>query len=318
MRLNWYREMNDNLISVIVPNYNHSKFLRQRLDSVLTQSYQKIEIIILDDCSTDDSKKIIEDYRQYNEVSHIIYNSSNSGNTFCQWKKGIELAIGDFIWIAESDDLADPSFLENCMKVFEKNSTVGIVYSQSLSINENGDNGESWFSHTKSLDSCLWCNDFYMNGFDFSQKYMLFQNSIPNASAVVFKRLLCLESGKINTSYKINGDWDLYTRILALSDIGFISQNLNFFRQHNKNGSIVNVKNGNNISEYYKLLKNWKIIFKLESSLYSIISQHIFNVWNEQYQKSLMKVLRHNFFKIFKSALNADKFIFKRFFRAYL
>jgi transposase-like protein len=204
------------------------------------------------------------------------------------------------------------------MKVFEKNSTLGIVYSQSLSINENGDIGASWFNHTQSLDSDLWCNDFYMNGFDFSKKYMLFQNSIPNASAVVFKRLLCVKSGLINTSYKINGDWDLYTRILASSDIGFISQDLNFFRQHNKKGSTVNVKNGNNIHEHYKLLTNWKIIFKLESSLYSKISQHIFDNWNEQHQKSIIKVMQNNFFKIFKSAIYADKFIFERFFRAYL
>lgn len=76
-------------VSVIVPNYNHALFLEQRIESILNQTFQDFEVIILDDCSTDNSKKIIEKYRTHPKVSKIIYNDVNSGNTFKQWNTGI-------------------------------------------------------------------------------------------------------------------------------------------------------------------------------------------------------------------------------------
>ena len=100
-------------VSVIIPNYNHAPFLKQRIESVLNQSFQDFEMILIDDCSTDGSREIIESYRNNPHVSHIVYNDSNSGSAFLQWNKGIELAKGDWIWVAESDDYAEPTFLEH-------------------------------------------------------------------------------------------------------------------------------------------------------------------------------------------------------------
>ena len=92
------------LVTVIIPNYNHAKYLRQRIDTVLNQTYTSFEVIILDDCSTDNSKDIILSYKDNPHISNIVLNSENSGSTFKQWNKGFELAKGDYIWIAESDD----------------------------------------------------------------------------------------------------------------------------------------------------------------------------------------------------------------------
>ena len=100
------------LVSVIVPNYNHAPYLRQRLDSIFNQTYKNFEVIILDDCSTDNSKEIIEEYRNRPQFSHVVYNEINSGSPFKQWAKGFELAQGEYIWIAESDDWAELNFLE--------------------------------------------------------------------------------------------------------------------------------------------------------------------------------------------------------------
>ena len=73
------------LVSVIIPNYNHAPFLKERIDSVLNQSFDNFEVIILDDKSTDHSKEVIESYRNHEKVVHIEYNSQNSGSTFKQW-----------------------------------------------------------------------------------------------------------------------------------------------------------------------------------------------------------------------------------------
>ncbi|MFM7682036.1 MAG: glycosyltransferase family 2 protein, partial [Bacteroidota bacterium] len=78
-----------NLVSVIIPNYNHALYLKQRIDSVLQQTYPNFEVIILDDKSMDNSHEIIESYRNHPKVVHIEYKEINSGSTFKQWQKGL-------------------------------------------------------------------------------------------------------------------------------------------------------------------------------------------------------------------------------------
>jgi len=125
------------LVSVIIPNYNHSKYLQQRIDSVLNQSFQDFELIILDDCSTDDSKQRIESYRRHPKLSQIVYNDQNSGSTFLQWDKGLRLAKGDYIWIAESDDLVELNFLHEAINVLKTNNKIGIFQSGSYLIDKD-------------------------------------------------------------------------------------------------------------------------------------------------------------------------------------
>ena len=115
-------------ISVIVPNYNHARFLRQRIDSILNQTYQDFELILLDDCSTDNSRGVLESYSDNPHVTHIVYNERNSGSAFMQWDKGIQLSQGNWIWIAESDDWAEPDFLKRMASVVAEHPSCGLVY----------------------------------------------------------------------------------------------------------------------------------------------------------------------------------------------
>ena len=116
------------MISVIVPNFNHARYLEKRLESVLTQTYQNIELIILDDCSSDNSIDIINKYKTNQKVSSIVLSNVNSGSPFKQWSRGIEIAKGDYIWIAESDDYCDNTFLEKCLAPFETDMSLVMVF----------------------------------------------------------------------------------------------------------------------------------------------------------------------------------------------
>src|SRR6266404_3431860 len=98
-------------VSVVIPNYNHARFLRRRIESVMNQSFQDFEVILLDDCSTDESRSILSEYAADPRVK-IEFNEKNSGSTFKQWNKGVRLARGEYVWIAESDDYADERLLE--------------------------------------------------------------------------------------------------------------------------------------------------------------------------------------------------------------
>ena len=117
------------LVSVIVPNYNHARYLEQRLDTVFNQTYQNFEVIILDDKSTDNSLEVINKYKDNPHLAQIVVNEQNTGSPFKQWDKGINLAKGELIWIAESDDYNELTFLEELITEWSKHKNVVVAFS---------------------------------------------------------------------------------------------------------------------------------------------------------------------------------------------
>lgn len=220
------------LVSIIVPCFNHSKYLYDRLQSIFNQSYQNFELILLDDASTDGSGKILESYKEHPKVSNCIINDTNSGSTFHQWNKGVNLAKGELIWIAESDDIADKNFLKNLIPEFESNPNLTLAYTQSFRMNANGEITGTWKSYTDDLDKNKFENNFTIDGMKYIRSFLNKKNTIPNASAVIFKRKNFYEVGASDPQLKYIGDWDLWYRLLSKGDIYFDSQCLNYFRYH--------------------------------------------------------------------------------------
>ena len=210
--------------SVIIPNYNHAEFLNQRIESVLNQTHKDFEIIILDDCSNDNSRIIIETYRTHPQIQHIVYNQENSGNTFHQWAKGIALATSEYIWIAESDDYIENSFLEEADRCFEENKKVGLFRCGTSLVNERG---ETLYVIEKEGESKI------IEGKSFLFNEMTITNSLCNASAIVFaKKYVELPLKMDILSMRYCGDWLFWSKILLQSDIFLFNKNLNYFRRH--------------------------------------------------------------------------------------
>lgn len=224
------------LISIIVPNYNHAAFLKQRLDSIFNQTYQNFEVILLDDCSTDASAEILIEYAKNSKTSQCIFNEMNSGNTFKQWAKGISLAKGEYIWIAESDDFCESNFLEKLMPLFQKNSDVVLAYCQSNRVNERGEKTGNWITHTNDLDVSFFLNDFMMDGNEFIEKNLIYKNVIPNASGVLLRKESAVQAGYLDLEPVLRtcGDWLFYYKLITNNKIAYIGQSLNNFRYHQK------------------------------------------------------------------------------------
>jgi glycosyltransferase involved in cell wall biosynthesis len=222
------------LVSVIVPNYNHEKYLVKRLESILNQTFQDFEIILLDDCSPDDSKEILLKYAKNSKISHCVFNETNSGNTFVQWNKGIDLAKGKYIWIAESDDFAENTFLEELVDYFNQNQDLTLVYCQSNKADENDVITGSWLEFTNVFDQERFLNDFTIDGNLFIEKFLIYKNVIPNASGVLFLKERALELGPLDTDIEMRycGDWLFYIKLITNQRIGFVSKSLNNFRYH--------------------------------------------------------------------------------------
>ncbi|MCI8778348.1 MAG: glycosyltransferase family 2 protein [Bacilli bacterium] len=101
------------LISIIIPVYNTEDYLDKCLSSIINQTYKNIEIIIIDDGSTDNSKKIIKQYM--NKDCRISYYYQNNSGVAIARNSGIDKAQGDYIAFIDSDDYIDLTFIEKCM-----------------------------------------------------------------------------------------------------------------------------------------------------------------------------------------------------------
>ena len=227
---------NQPLISVIVPNYNHEKYLTKRLDTIFNQSYSNIEVILLDDCSTDNSREILSKYALEKKVSHCVFNTVNSGNTFKQCKKGVDLAKGDFIWIAESDDYCDSDFLEKLIVSLLSDEEVVLSYCQSNRVNQYEEVTGNWKTHTDDLDVKQFSEDFALEGNIFIEKYLIYKNVIPNASAVLLRKKTITEINFFDndTILKYCGDWQLYFQLLVNHKVSFLANSFNNFRYHSE------------------------------------------------------------------------------------
>ncbi|WP_170852647.1 glycosyltransferase family 2 protein [Sphingobacterium wenxiniae] len=242
-------------VSVITPNYNHAPYLKERIDSVLNQTYQDIEVIILDDCSTDGSREIIEGYRNHPHVTNIVFNKSNSGSTFKQWEKGIELAQGEWVWIAESDDWCESNFLEELMyHIGRSEEQLSIAFCQSYYYYM-----ETGLLRTLELPRKLVqiiSKDFFI------QERLLPNNLIMNASMAIFKRELYWEVSPYYKDFRFCGDWVFWAELSLLGDVLELGKHLNYFRKHGRDVTGKVNKSGYNFIEELKALTYFKNVLR--------------------------------------------------------
>ena len=226
-------------VSVVIPNYNYARYLKKRIKSILRQTYPIYELIILDDKSSDGSDKIIESEIQriksrYPELRvQFVRNEKNSGKAISQWKKGFELATGDFVWIAEADDLSKRSFLEEVMKGFD-DSKVVLSYTESSIINSYGLMLAPNFRWSRDKEKTGHYKKSYIkDGKKEIEEIMAIRCTIPNVSAVVFRNnKKYLEYLDEALRFDQVGDWYFYAKILEYGKISYNKKSLNKFRIH--------------------------------------------------------------------------------------
>ena len=231
------------LVSVIIPNYNHAAFIVERLDSIVNQTYKNIEIIVLDDCSKDNSVEIIKEYsKQYPELIRVVINEVNSGNVFKQWRKGLNLAKGEIIWICESDDLVEPSFLKTLYKYFVDRSIM-IAFGRIQFIDDKGAQFDGLDGYRQGAEASIWgtsvmrpANEWFANGFGV-------RNIIPNVGGCLIRNQRITDDvWEHAEQFKILGDWYLYARLSGSGQLVFDPMAVSYFRQHGNNTSVTSFK----------------------------------------------------------------------------
>lgn len=218
------------LVSVVVPSFNHARYLPRRLASVSGQTLQDLEVILVDDASGDGSVEVARHHRDPRLV--VLTSPVNSGSPFATWNRGIEAATGRYVWIAESDDAADPRFLEVLVGILEARPDVGLAYSQSSLVGADDEELGSNEPYQAFLHPARWKRDYFARGRDECRRFLVRMNTIPSASAVVFRRELALEVGLADPAFRLSGDHDLWVRMLLRSDLAYVAEPLAVFRRH--------------------------------------------------------------------------------------
>ena len=277
---------NPKKVSAVIPNYNYARYLIERIDSILLQSYPIYELIILDDKSKDNSVEVIRKKIEQIKIDYpdvivkFIENEENSGNVFKQWKKAFESASGDYIWIAEADDSCAPTFLETVMESFNHNKVI-ISYTESLTIDEKNKilmpDLRPWIDifHTGH-----WDKSYILNGKEELENVLCINNTIANVSGVVFKNdteipyTEYLDSAR---QYHLAGDWYFYSRVLEHGAIAYHSESLNYHRMHGNSVTLTTKKEKeyaeicsiqDSIMERHKLKKEIKqLVFERRNSV---------------------------------------------------
>jgi len=255
-------------VSVVIPNYNYEKYIAQRIDSVLAQTYPIYELLVLDDCSKDNSDLVIRKYLETIDLPiRYIRNEVNSGSVFKQWAKGTQMAVGDYLWIAEADDLADSHFLERLVESYITNPSVVLAYSQSKQIDQDGNLlAENYLEYTKDIGN-YWQDHYVITGVDEIKRALSIKNTIPNVSGTLFHResllSVLLELKDELAEYRVAGDWLVYVKLALRGKIAFHRDSLNYHRRHISSVTKVN----NHMNEIIKVQNYCEAIVKLDDDV---------------------------------------------------
>ena len=125
------------LISIIVPCYNVEKYVEKTLLSIINQTYENIEIIVVEDCSTDNTYTILQKIqKQYSSKIKLYKNEKNGGLAYTR-NRGLEHATGEYIGYIDSDDYIDNNYFEELISILEKEKAINTIHINNIIINKH-------------------------------------------------------------------------------------------------------------------------------------------------------------------------------------
>jgi glycosyltransferase involved in cell wall biosynthesis len=226
-------------ITVIVPSYNYETYIKARLNSVFRQTYPIYELIILDDASSDGSvEEIRRTLAAHARIASVIVSSENGGDAFAQWARGAQMAKGELVWIAEADDLAEPTFLDAMVTAHASADDCAFTFTDSASIDSDGFRVyDSYIPYADSIAQGVLSESRTFSGSEFAREALSIANLILNVSGVLWNgealKNALREVADEENRFRLVGDWRLY---LAASNLGghiaYHAAPLNIHRRH--------------------------------------------------------------------------------------
>ena len=251
-------------VSIIVPNYNHARFLDQRLGSIMAQTYRHFEVLLLDDCSTDDSRAVIARWvAEHPGVIRPILNDVNAGNVFAQWRRGMEAARGDLVWICESDDFCEADCLAQLVAPFADDS-VNIAFGRIQMCDAEGRPQDFLDGYRERAEAGIWDAPMTRPAAQWFGGALGVANVISNVGGCVFRRqVLSADVWAEAQGFRVVGDWFLYAHLAGGGQIAYVPGAVAWFRQHGGNTSVSAFTSAWFYAEHHRLMamlrKRWGV-----------------------------------------------------------
>jgi len=211
----------DNLtVSVIIPTYNRAHFLGETIQSVLNQTYQDFEIIIVDDGSTDKTEELVKSFSD-GRLRYIKL-GKNTGSSAAPRNAGLKVASGKYIALLDSDDTWLPKKLELEVEVFDTHPSVGLIYADYTYFGSRDGPKKTGFEGVP-LVSGYGLKNLFLSG----MQYII-------ATCTVLVRKSCLEKVGLFDESMIQCDLDMWLRIAAHFEIDYINTPLAKYRLHKR------------------------------------------------------------------------------------
>lgn len=233
-------------VSVIIPSYNHARYIGERMASVLGQTFGDLEVIVMDDCSTDGTAAAAREWAERDSrVTHVESNARNSGRVFEQWRRGIALASGELVWIAESDDRCEPTLLERLVREFDTAPGLALAFCPSWLFT---DDGRQWTADEPGMVPRRYTSR------EFISRFMSRGCPMLNASACLFRRSAWQEIDDCYTRFRAAGDRMFWTLIAERGPVSVVAERLNWYRKHSTNVTATSFLRGVNQREAYTVM----------------------------------------------------------------
>ena len=213
------KKKNNLMISVILPVYNSEKYVKLAIESVLNQTYQNFELIIINDASTDNSWEVVKTFHDPRII--LLENEVNLG-TAATANRGIQVARGDFIARMDSDDISFPDRFEKQIAFFTSHPKVGILGGPFQEIAADG---------TKVRTPSVRLQEPYLIKF-----WLLIENVMNHPTIMIRKKVLDILGG-YNPNLRASEDFDLWTRLAAVTEFSNLSDPLIYYRSYSENTS---------------------------------------------------------------------------------
>lgn len=210
-------------VSVLIPAYNYAHYLSEAIDSVLGQTYKNFELIVVDNCSTDNTEEIVNNYAKHDTRIKFVRNQENIG-MYRNYNQALLLATGDYIKFLNADDKFEPTLLEKFVNILENDTTISVLTSCRQYFGSKNDvlippfkgKVESTTAILSSLKKGNW---------------------IGEPTTVMFRREN-LNLGLFDISLLMFADQDMWLRHLRVGNLYVIDEVLSYFRIHEEQGTV--------------------------------------------------------------------------------
>jgi len=222
------QSMNNPKVSIIIPVYNGEKFLEETIESCLKQDYENKEIIVIDDCSTDSSVGILEQYENIIEIK----NEKNLGLNRSV-NKAVNCSSGEYLLFLGHDDKLKHDHVSKIISEFDLNTVV--VYCNSIIIDENSN--EKYVTYNKDNERKNIKNI----------RFEIAKRNIISSTGLIMRKKSFLDVGGFNENFRNYGEWHLWIKLLGKGNCKYSSQSKAYYRKHTTN--ISNTFTNKNIKE---------------------------------------------------------------------